>query len=406
MVCYLAIGFSLSHDRTGQVLGDNVVGLVQDSAGNPVSDVRVRVYASRPIDSSPTVVTILHPDCQLSSNSDGQGRFEIKGISDGHEVMLVAWKTGHLIGRTGYVSSSTENIAVAIRSAAETKLSGKISGKIFDANGLPIANAVVGYDDAYAAAKPIAVMTDSTGQFSLPSEENSYPVSLTAIIPKIGLRDLRLHSRAERTPQTSWTILPSVTATGRIIDENGAVPKYIVCVSSASTYGPRILLTAATDSKGQFTISGVPEGQDGLGRNLEYCIFGDISQADPRGHLATKRFDAGNNGEVLDFGDMRLEPVTNLILKLELNGAKLEDKRANVTMSLRQQCKAMSVPINEDGLAQLKNLPCEPLLFRLSGVSPFRYSDSNKYQPDYSESAFYFNPHSQTELVVQMEKVR
>ena len=406
MLCYLVIGFTLLCDRSDQSFGEDLVGLVQDSTGKPVSNVSVRVYASRPLNMSPTVVTILHPDCRLTSESDEHGRFEIKGISDGHQVMLVVWKTGHLISRTGYVSASTENIVVAIRTAAETKLPGWIRGKISDSNSQPIANAVVGYDDAYAAAKPIAVMTDAAGEFSLPSEGNSYPVSLTAVIPQIGLRELRLHSPRPMGPQSSWTILPSVTVTGQIIDEQGAVPNYNVCISTASSYGPRILLTAATNSEGRFTINGVPEGPDGLGRELEYCLFGDLSQANKRGHLMTKRFDAGNNGEVLDFGDMRLGPVTNMTLRLELNGAKLDRNRAKVTISLRQQCKVLYIPINEDGLVKLENLPCEPLQFRLDGVGPFRYSDSNNYQPDFTESGFYFVPNSQTELVVQMDQMR
>ena len=406
--CYLAIGIAsgMYHDRSNQTFGDNLAGLVQDTAGKPISNVSVRVYASRPINSSPTVVTILHPDCQLMAESDEHGRFEIKGITDGHQVMLVVWKTGHLISRTGYVSSTTENIVVVIRDIAETKLSGRIKGKISDADGQPIANAVVGYDDAYVAAKPIAVMTDATGQFSLPSEENSFPITLTAILPEIGLRELRLDSPKQIGPRDSWTILPSVTVSGRIIDDQGCVPRYNVCVSSASSYGPNILLTAATDSEGQFTINGVPEGPDGLGRELEYCLFGDISQADIRGHLTTKRFDAGNNGEVMDFGDLHLDPVTNMTLKLKLNGAILTDKRAKVVISLRQQCKVLYVPINEDGSAKLENLPCEPLIFRLDEVSPFRYAASNTYQAHFTDSAFYFIPNSKAELVVKMDQVK
>ena len=406
--CYLAIGIAsgMFHDRSNQSFGDNLAGLVQDTAGKPISNVSVRVYASRPINSSPTVVTILHPDCQLMAESDEHGRFEIKGITDGHQVMLVVWKTGHLISRTGYVSSTTENIVVVIRDIAETKLSGRIKGKISDADGQPIANAVVGYDDAYVAAKPIAVMTDATGQFSLPSEENSFPITLTAILPEIGLRELRLHSPKQIGPQDSWTILPSVTVSGRIIDDQGGVPRYNVCVSSASSYGPNILLTAATDSEGLFIINGVPEGPDGLGRELEYCLFGDLSQANHRGHLATKRFDAGNNGEVLDFGDMRLGQITNMTLKLQLNGAKLQDNRAAVQISLRQRGKVLLVPINNDGSAKLENLPCEPLKFQLVNVSPFRYSDSNKYQPVFDDGSFYFNPKSQTELLVEMDQVK
>lgn len=335
----------------------------------------------------------------------------MKGITEGHQVMLVVWKTDHLISRTGYVSSTSGKIEVGLRTVSEVKLSGRLTGKICDAKDQPFANAVVGYEDAYASLKPVAVMTDAKGQFSLPSEGNSYPVSLTAVIPQIGLRELRLHSNAQLTPRNSWTILPSVTVTGRVVDDQGAVRNYNVCVSTASSYGPRLLLTAATDPEGRFSIAGVPEGSDGLGRELEYCLFGDIAQGNSRGHLETKRFDAGNNGEVLDFGDMRLGPVTNLTLKLQCNGAKLETTKTNnngsrVVMSLRQQCKSLFVPISEDGLAKLENIPCEPMLIRIEAVGPYRLSDSNNYQRNFSDNEFYFLPQSQTELVVQMDKVK
>jgi hypothetical protein len=297
---------------------------------------------------------------------------------------------------------------VGLRAVSEVNLSGRITGKICDSQEHPIANAVVGYEDAYASAKPVAVMTDAKGQFSLPSETKSSPVSLSAVIPQIGLRELRLHSAGQLTPRNSWTVLPSVTVTGRIIDGQGAVPSYNVCVSTASSYGPRLLLTAATDSDGRFSIGGVPEGSDGLGRELEYCLFGDIAQANKRGHLETKRFDAGNNGEVLDFGDMQLGPVTDLTLKLQWNGTKpettkLNNNRAGVVVSLRQQCKSIYVQINEEGLAKLENIPCEPPLFRVEDIGPYRYSDSNPFQRDFSHNGFYFLPQPQTELIVQMD---
>ncbi len=411
VLCCVTFGFSIPIDRAGQAIGDNLSGIVQDSAGKPLSGAMVKVYASRPIQSSPTVVTILHPDCQLMSETDEQGRFEMQGITDDHQVMLVVWKTDHLISRTGYVSSTSEKIVIGLRAISEGNLPGRITGKICDSEDQPIANAVVGYGDAYASAKPVAVMTDSKGQFSLPSEARSFPVSLTAVIPKIGLRELRLHSPAQMTPQNSWTILPSVTVTGRIIDGQGAVPNYSVCVSTASSYGPNLLLTAATDSEGRFSIGGVPEGPDGLGRELEYCLFGDIAQANKQGHLETKRFDAGNNGEVLDFGDMRLGPVTSLTLKLQCNEAKLDstkpgNNRSGIVVSLRQQCKSVFVQLNDDGVAKLENIPCEPLLIRIQGIGPYRFSDSNKYQRTFSDNEFYVRPLSQTELVVQMDKVK
>ncbi len=399
---WLMVVSATFHVGVAKAFCETVVGVVRDSAGKPIAKATVRVSASRPIDASPTVVTILHPDCDLHTDSDEQGMFEIKGISDGHEVMLVAWKSSYFVSRTTYVSKSTENASIVLRSTAEMKLPSAIQGKISDSNDLPIPHAVVGYDGTATNPKPTAVMTDDEGRFVLPSEDKTFPVSLTAVIPHIGIRELRLHSPRQITANSSWTIKPSVTVTGRIIDERGAVPNYNVCVSSATSFGPRILLTAATNAEGRFVIQGVPEGPDGLGRSLAYCLFGDITQANNRGHLTTKQFDAGDNGEELDFGDLRLDPVKNLKLKLQLNGAKLTDKRASVVISLRQQCKAITMPIDENGQATLENLACEPLSFRIN-ASPFRYSKDNMLQPDFTSTGFYFNPKSREELVVLME---
>ena len=85
----IASGFAVQFNLSNRTFGDDLVGLVRDSARNPVSTAIVRVFASRPIDSSPTVVTILHPDCELTAESDGQGRFELKGISNGQPPRLI-----------------------------------------------------------------------------------------------------------------------------------------------------------------------------------------------------------------------------------------------------------------------------------------------------------------------------
>ncbi len=422
-----AIFFLLQYALPMAIAQNAIQGTVTDTQGQPVPDATVRVFASRPCEGIATTIPIMHPDCAIFVVTDSAGRFKIakSELSDGNEVVLVAGKKDFIISRTNYVTPDEEDISLTLRSIKECGRQSSIKGKVVDSRGLPIQNAVIGFDDG--ALQPdrlwqqstiqyvidgqivtettpgeFASLSNDEGEFELPSLQQ-YFIYLSAVVPGVGYRDLQL-PRSWSGPSFQWVVQAGFTVDGRIIDRDGPVKDYLVCVSDASdSYGGRRCLIAATRDDGTFVIEGIPT-TNRFGEPPEYCLFGDIKQQNPRGHLETKRFDGANSDQSIDFGDLQLGSVTNLKIKYLIEQGPINNPLARLVLKLPHVSRIIQMTLPADGVIALENIPREVMSFNIYAGQDYSYDRSNPFQPLPDGNGFYYRPGDEAEIEVRLKR--
>ena len=392
----------------------NLSGKVLDTQGRPLTEAIVRVFASRPANARQTVVPIMHPHCQVTNCTDKSGQFVLSGIDATHEVILIASKPGYVLSRTKYLPSDSKDVSVVLQSFSESKLSSTLKGTLVDDSENPIAGAVVGYEDTYYGPEPddynhyqkaLVTVTDQKGVFELPSEKDRYPDIFEAVVPKYGRREIRIGDVRDFNPVFArpFQIEPGLTVTGRIVGPQGPIDNYLVCVSPATTRGECILHVVATRADGTFLIEGIaPRDRDG--NDARYCLFGDIAQNDARGHLETKRFDSGLPGQTLDFGDLNIQPVTDLEIRFLVDEGPIKVLETQVSLSFPQLCRSSNpVSIPSDGVVQMKNIPREAMHFDVRAGTNHEYTNDKNLQSLPDHRGFILRPGQQRSVEVKLK---
>jgi hypothetical protein len=426
-------------------LGDSIQGKVIDSKGQPIQDAVVRVFASRPKDAKPTTVPFMHLDTKITVQTDAKGEFTLSGFADGNEVVLMAGKSGYLMARTQYVTGEAGDVSLQLRATSELGIKTSLKGTLVDADGQPIAHAAVGYfdgmnsysdntfdptcePDLYCSGRqivvgfsdgqsrfhnfplPHAVLTSEDGSFDVPFNEREFHRMLVAYVPGSGRHRKGIEGLSQflggpnKLPDhIQWVVERGFSVTGRIANEQGPVSDYLVCMSYASGHGPNILLVVATQSDGTFTLDGIPTLSDSK-IPVEYCVFGDFTQQDARGHLETKRLDPGQPGTTLDFGDLKLSPVVDFQLQFKLEDGPIEDPEAHMFVSLVQTCRILHTKIPADGRVLLKNFPREAVRFLVQAGTDVYCDPANPLQPHCNDRGFYFRAGDASELEVRLKR--
>jgi len=421
--------------------GDSIRGKVIDSKGQPIPDAVVRVFAARPKGVKPTTLPLMHRDTNIIVRSNAKGEFALSGFTDGNEVVLMAGKSGYLMARTQYVSEETSDVSLQLRAMSELGVKTSLKGKLVDENDQPIAHAVVGYfdginsnsydvfdptcePDLYGSGRqivgfsdgksrfqslplPNAVLTNEDGSFDVPFNEMEFHRSLVAYVPGFGRRGKAIEGLSNNLfgvnnlpNHIQWVVERGFGVTGRVVNEHGPVSDYFVCM----TYGTGwILFVVATQSDGTFTFDGIPALRNSQ-VPVEYCVFGDFTQQDARGHLETKRLDPGQPGTTLDFGDLKLSPVVDFQLQFKLEDGPIEDPEADMFISLVQTCRVLHAKIPSDGRVLLKNFPSEAVRYLIQAGTDVRCDPANPLQPHCDDQGFYFRASDAAELEVRLKR--
>jgi hypothetical protein len=349
------------------------------------------------------------------------------------------------------VSGDTSDVSLQLRATSELGITSRfgnktsLKGQLVDADGKPVADAVVGYfdgsnsysdntfdptcePDLYRSGRqfviafsdgrsrfdsfplPHAVLTSEDGSFELPFNEMEFHRMMVAYVPGVGRQRKGIEGLSEfiggpsKLPDhVQWVMERGFGVTGRIVDEQGPVSDYVVCMTYATAHGPWILLVVATKPDGKFTFDGIATLSDSR-IPVEYCVFGDFTQQDPRGHLETKRLDPGKPGETLDFGDLKLSPVVDFQLQFRLEDGPIEDPEADVIVSLIQTCRILQTKIPADGRVLLKNFPKEAVRFLVQAGTDVYCDPANPLQPHCDDQGFYFRAADATELEVRLKR--
>ncbi len=363
--------------RPAQESGPNhpahsIEGFVVDDKNEPIAGATVRVFCAQPINTFPRRNPFAHPACAIITTTDEQGIFAIGPIDADLKVRLVAG-AGKYYATVGDFISPTADVEAAVielgKPREETR-GATIKQILKDKTGKPLPHAIVslariGDQDIqrFQSSGGPCVMTGTDGQLELVIPGN-YFAGQVLVFP-VGHPACILCNRIT----TPWPVkrkpgdyeYPAVETgfaiTGRIVDEGQPVSGYVVCLRAGHAMPGTIRV--ATDEDGRFRI-------DGVASRIQYTLLGDIQQPKPK-HLVSRRVVGDYTGKLVDFGDLSLEKMHELAVKVvPAPGAKIPPTMT-VTCKLMSGGPSISANVSPFGDAVLEHVPGEPVEIWIGG---------------------------------------
>ncbi|MEX2577726.1 MAG: carboxypeptidase regulatory-like domain-containing protein [Verrucomicrobiales bacterium] len=224
--------------------GDQISGVVVDSAGNPVSGAKVKC----PTIQAPFLDRML-------TETDEAGSFAFKLPPDTKEVRLIAWE-GDQISDASIRYASGEDVTVPLLD----NQFGTVVGRVIDGNGNPLFKArFYSTGEELPGVTERSIETDADGRFQIAVLPESL---VTFWISKDGYTKVARQGKIEAGVETDLGDIPLEVANafvaGRVVYANGeAVARARMRIDGENQPELKDLLT---DKEGRFRIQGVAEG--------------------------------------------------------------------------------------------------------------------------------------------------
>ncbi len=243
-------GQSMEHPEIVLQLGGMVQGRVVGSTGAGISDIRV----------SPRGEGETNPNFAMSTTTDSQGNFMIRGLPSG-TTTIVAESNQYIDNEVAGVVVEEGKITRDVQIVLET--GGQILGRVVDSQGSPIANAeIVARDFSSDGMREKRVESDQDGNFvvgNLLSQEN---VEIEVDHPEFGFWSNQKVPVGSRDLQVLLSRLGGVR--GVVVNPEGnTVPSFIVEPQPKGNASIRKKLKARNytgTAGGNFEYTGIPAG--------------------------------------------------------------------------------------------------------------------------------------------------
>lgn len=343
-------------------------GTILDAKGNPLPGVTVMVYHAGVKTGYSIYCPSCYVDCGKRVLTDAHGNFQINDLAPD------LWFTV-LAARDGYVPKLTKAIDPAKDPAPTLKLdaapsptdfSGVVRGRIVDARGSPVRDAVItptgvmqGASSDYGTIpglQPIAV-TNRHGEFEVsydkPTPKMLLQVEARTLAPKFAV----LETGPERH---SITLSDGATITGRLIANGKPVPNAQVGLipKGRGGFGDKLTVIGnpydeiriGTDGKGRFTVTNVPAAVD-------WYVYAKMASVSGQGATIPVEVKVDRDGQYLTAPDLQLKPGYSLKGTVLLSDQKPIPPGMHVSVSSNTVWDTQTTDLGADGRFEFVNLP-------------------------------------------------
>jgi hypothetical protein len=194
-------GLTIRMGRAATIAGE----VVQARGGEPVAGARVDVSPYLQAGDSGRAVT------------SADGRFSVSGLAPGPYDVVVSAE--------GLSSSLDRGITLAngdvYRLRVELEGTGAVGGMVRDGAGLPVAGALITYEQDDLDSPPVSVRTGADGRYRL----ESIPAGETVVVARAGEGGVEMRVRvevvADATAQADFTLEETGRVEGRVVSRSG-----------------------------------------------------------------------------------------------------------------------------------------------------------------------------------------
>jgi uncharacterized GH25 family protein len=373
----LAVIFCTTASLLGATARPGLTGTVLDSNGSPLAGVTVMVYHAGVKVGYSTFCPSCYIDCGKRAITDAKGAFEFKNLAPDLWFTLLA-------ARDGYVPEITKSIdpvkvpTVSLKLAAKppiTDFSGTVRGRVVDADGSPIPNAIINptgviteRGSSYGTTpglEPIAI-TNQQGEFevsySKPTPKMLLEVEARALAPKFAV----LETGPDRR---SVTLNAGAVIAGHLVQNGKPVPNAQIGlipkdrggfgVDLKITGDPYELVRIGTDASGRFSIPNVPAAVD-------WYVYATMDSISALGATSPIEIHVSKDGENVQAPDLVIKPGVHVRGTVLASDKKPIADGMRVILASETVWDSQTVLLASDGHFEFTNIPVGKYTVRAS----------------------------------------
>lgn len=343
-------------------------GKVVDAGGKPVEHATVLVYEARTRHGYSVYCPTCWVDCGKRTITDAGGKYSISGLNPDLVFKLLVVRNGY---KTVFVdkvdpSNGSASDAVLKPETAATEASQAVRGRVVDAHGDPVRDAVVeqegvtfngprglgrafGPDNSPDWIQPLAA-TDEHGEFEIsyakPAVEITLNVSPRAMAPKL----VTLPTGPEKR---TITVTQGATLRGRLLQPDGTPARdaeigVITHSRMSGTVFQEVLI--GTKDDGTFAITNIPAGRI-------WYVYPKMESLAARGLAGDAvPVETKDDGEEVEVGTINLRTAYTLRGKVVLSDGKRIPPDMHVTLSSDAGSDSQIAKLAEDGSFEFRGL--------------------------------------------------
>ncbi len=347
--------------------GLTLTGKVTDSAGKPISRATVMVYHAGVKNGYSTFCSSCYKDCGKRTATDGKGSYTITKLDPDLWFQLLIVHDGYLPTFVKVLdpSNGAPTGVLNLRTRV-TDPSREVKGRVIDAAGNPVPNAVVTSlgietdekttEGEIPGLDPLAV-TDGQGNFEL-----IYSNSARRMLVSVEARTLAPKFVVLTTDSDRQTILLSRGATilgrlvhdgkpvgnaeiGLIAQERGGFGQHLKIVGN-----PYIEVRVGTQEDGSFVISNVPSP-------VKWYVYAKMESVARRGATEPKACATVRPEEIVEVGDLQLQPGYRFKGRVLLSDRKSVPEGMRVLIYSEHVLDTQTAILDRDGRFEFLSLP-------------------------------------------------
>ena len=340
----------------------NLTGVVRDNAGQPLSDARVFIHTAEPKSGPDSRGPFGHPDCAKRARTAANGRFTLARLNPELRFQIAVAAPGHQAQLLDDVDPADGPLEIILPPAFPGETSDRrIRGRVLAPDGEPVSGAALrirgitrdggrSWGGYYSGFDNLAV-SDDDGSFVINAIE---PFDAAGLVVEAGGLAPRLFPNLPAGDTVhELRLTAGVTVTGRVVRDGEPVPGVTLGLQGTSQGMDHYAgdFSVATGPEGRFRFAHVPAGFD-------YHLSGDIGSLGPRESLPSRPVATGEDGSVLDVGDLAVEAGYHLEGRIRLTDGSPVAEGTHVSLSRSRARDTVQTETDAGGR------------FRFTGVSP------------------------------------
>lgn len=394
-----------------------LAGRVLSSNGKGIGRARVSIYTASVKKGYSQFCPSCYPDCAKASVSDAQGRFRIASLDPSLRFRVLVVADGYAPSFTDRVDPSEGPVKITLaprplRLADPTHL---VRGVVLGLEGAPVSGALIEpfgmitpeggeFSDANNLGIDPLAITDSKGQFEFYSQNSNK--TYFATVKARGLATQITKDLVTGSQPKIVSLNSGVSITGRILRTGKPVSHVPVGLVQASRSCETFVGSSeiVTDTQGRFLLTNITP-------NTDYYVYGLMGGK--TAVTTVRRIHAGEDGTVLDAGDISASPLHRVMGQVVLTDGKPVPPMTRILINRQGAWDSETVMADAQGRFTVNTLPDETLDF-CAAVRDYEFAngstglDPNANDPQrgaYYRSSVHVTP-SMTVLTLKMQPIK
>lgn len=355
-------------------------GRITSNNGDPLP-ATVFISTAGPKVGTSTFCPSCYADCAKRANTDANGDFTIHSLDPQLIFRILVVSKGYQPKFVSKIDPAKGPVEVQMEPLATDAVppEHRVLGTVVDPTGQPVVGAVVeaqgirtrdggGSWGAIPGLDPLAV-TDDQGEFMLASRRAF--AGMDVRVEARGFAPRNFTGLAGGTSRHRLVVTEGAAITGRVLFHGKPLGDVSVGVVSVdrSAGGFDGNFDVGTGPDGRFTLVNLPP-------NVDYFLYGLMKTIGPYGAIPITKVRSGNDGAVLDAGDLVVEPAHRLAGRVVLADGSLVPPETRLLISRQSAWDSLQLVVGPDGSFDTAGIPAETVSLSVR-VPGYRISGKN-----------------------------